>query len=165
MLFELQLSFVQVGDSWHRSRPHLSQVAASHHYSHEYLCPHPNYIYRHQHLQNSRERKIFILYLLCSDSQCWRTSFASLLDLWLLSRWAQVQNQNPYKTLDHQLMLDLSLLQPLRGFSGDDKGTRRHSSSLLLPHLLPQVDSTPQLCFWCTWNSISGTNPIYFCSW
>ena len=36
-------------------------------------------------------------------------------------------------------MFDLSLVQPLGGFSGDDKGARRHSSSLLLPHLLPQV--------------------------
>ena len=37
--------------------------------------------------------------------------------------------------------LMLSLLQSLWGFSGDNKGARRHSPSLLLPHLLPQVFS------------------------
>ena len=38
-------------------------------------------------------------------------------------------------------MFDISLLQPLWGFSWDNKGARRHSPSLLLPHLLPQVHS------------------------
>ena len=43
----------------------------------------------------------------------------------------------------------ISLLQPLWGFSGDNKGARRHSPSLLLPHLLPQVLFCP-LGFWGT---------------
>ena len=52
--------------------------------------------------------------------------------------------------------LTFSLLQPLWGFSGNNKGARRHSPSLLLPHLLPQVLFSP-LGFWGTWGINSPT--------
>ena len=123
----------QVGDSWHRSCPHLSQVFI-HNTTLRHFCPMsltfnffinikidripeslPSFMFRHPVLEN-------IL--------CFFAGFVVVITMGTGSK-------SP--VLNTLMTSHLSLVQPLRGFSGDHKGARRHSPSLLLPHLLPQV--------------------------
>ena len=123
----------QVGDSWHRSCPHLSQVLI-HNTTDHHFCPIlltsnfftnikidripeslPSFMFRHPVLEN-------IL--------CFFAGFVVVITMGTGSK-------SP--VLNTLMTSPLSLVQPLGGFSGDHKGATRHSPSLLLPHLLPQV--------------------------